>query len=171
MDNLRQHLVYAVRTLLRAPGFALVTILTLALGIGANTAIFSIVNGVILRPLGYSRPEQLMFVTTRFPNMGFDQFWVSPPEYFEFREMTQAFAVTGAFTTSQTNLATLDRPRRVETALVNGELLEALATPPLKGRWFRRDETIANGPSLVMLSEKIWRSAFAGREDIVGETV
>ena len=78
-DNLRQDLRLAVRSLLRAPAFAAVTILTLALGIGANTAIFSIVNGVILRPLGYPKPEQLMYLTTQFPAFGFDQFWVSPP--------------------------------------------------------------------------------------------
>ncbi len=80
-DNLRQDVRLAIRSLLRAPAFAVVTILTLALGIGANTAIFSIVNGVILRPLGYQKPEQLMYLTTKFPALGFDQFWVSPPEY------------------------------------------------------------------------------------------
>lgn len=78
-DNLRQDLRLAGRSLLRAPAFAAVTILTLALGIGANTAIFSVVNGVILRPLGYPKPEQLMYLTTQFPALGFDQFWVSPP--------------------------------------------------------------------------------------------
>ena len=71
-DNLRQDLRHAVRSLLRAPAFTVVTILTLALGIGANTAIFSIVNGVILRPLGYPKPEQLMYLTTQFPALGFD---------------------------------------------------------------------------------------------------
>ena len=93
LDNLRQDIRLAIRGLLRAPAFAAVTILTLALGIGANTAIFSIVNGVILRPLGYPKPEQLMYLTTQFPAFGFDRFWVSPPEYFEFREMNQSFAV------------------------------------------------------------------------------
>ena len=83
LDTLRQDLRLAIRSLLRVPAFTAVTILTLALGIGANTAIFSIVNGVILRPLGYPKPEQLMHLTTRFPAFGFDQFWVSPPEYFE----------------------------------------------------------------------------------------
>lgn len=171
MPSLLQDLRYALRNLQRAPGFAIVTVLTLALGIGANTAIFSLVNGVILRPLGYPTPGQLMFLTTRFPNMGFDQFWVSPPEYLEFRDMNQSFAVVGAFSTTETNLAAIDRPRRVQTAQVNGELLEALGTPPLAGRWFRRDETIVNGPPIVILSDEIWRSAFAGRADIVGQAV
>src|ERR687891_506141 len=95
-DQLRQDLRLAARSLLRSPGYAAVTILTLALGIGANTAIFSIVNGVILRPLGYPKPEQLMYLTTQSPAFGFDQFWVSPPEYFEFRELNQSFAAAGA---------------------------------------------------------------------------
>ena len=73
------------------------TVLTLALGIGANTAIFSLVNGVLLRPLGYPNPGQLMYLTTRFPNMGFEEFWVSPPEFFEFRELNRSFAEVGAF--------------------------------------------------------------------------
>ncbi len=171
LDTVRQDLRSAVRNLLRAPGFALVTILTLALGIGANTAIFSVVNAVILRPLGYPQPEQLMFLTSRFPNMGFEQFWVSPPEYFEMTEINQSFSVVGAFTTTEVNLAALDRPRRVVGAVVNGELFEALAVPPARGRWFRREETRANGPSLVVLSHEIWQSAFASRPDIVGQAV
>ena len=126
-DNLRQNLRLAVRSLLRAPAFAAVTILTLALGIGANTAIFSIVNGVILRPLGYPKPEQLMYLTTQFPAFGFDQFWVSPPEYFEIRELTQTFAAVGAYTTGEVNLTAGDRPLRIRSASVDDSLLAALA--------------------------------------------
>ena len=102
------------------------TILTLALGIGANTAIFSIVNGVILRPLGYPKPEQLMYLTTQFPAFGFEQFWVSPPEYFEFREINQSFSAVGAFTTGEVNLTAGDRPLRVRSASVKDDLLTAL---------------------------------------------
>ncbi|MBY0493036.1 MAG: ABC transporter permease [Cyanobacteria bacterium] len=112
-DNLRQDIRLAARGLLRAPPFAAITILTLALGIGANTAIFSIVNGVILRPLGYPKPEHLMYLTTQFPAFNFDQFRVSPPEYFEFRELNQSFAAVGAYTTGEVNLTAGDRPLRV----------------------------------------------------------
>ncbi len=117
-DNLRQDIRLAVRGLLRAPAFAAVTILTLALGIGANTAIFSIVNGVILRPLGYPKPEQLMYLTTQIRGVQeFDQFWVSPPEYFEFRELNQSFSAVGAYTTGEVNLTAGDRPLRVRSAV------------------------------------------------------
>ena len=122
-DNLRQDLRLAVGSLLRAPAFAAVTILTLALGIGANTAIFSIVNGVILRLLGYPKPEQLMYLTTQFAAQGFDQFWVSPPEYFEFREINQSFAAVGAYSTGEINLNAGDRPMRVRSASVDDTLM------------------------------------------------
>src|SRR4030095_16957026 len=125
-DNLRQDIRLAVRGLLRAPAVAAVTILTLALGIGANTAIFSIVNGVVLRPLGYPKPAQLMYLTTRFPAFGFEQFWVSPPEYLESRALTRSVSAVGAFTTGEVNLTAGDRPLLVRSASVNDDLLRAL---------------------------------------------
>jgi hypothetical protein len=142
LDVLRQDLRLAFRSLLRAPAFAIVIILTLALGIGANTAIFSIVNGVILRPLGYPQPEQLMYLTTQFPAFGFDQFWVSPPEYFEFREMNQSFSAVGAYTTGEVNLTAGDRPLRVRSAAVDDRLLAALGLQPLAGRLFALDAAV-----------------------------
>ena len=90
MDAFLRDVRHAIRNLLRTPGFALVTILTLALGIGANTAIFSVVNAVILRPLGYPQPDQLVYISSQFPQMGFDQFWVSPPEFLELQERAHA---------------------------------------------------------------------------------
>jgi predicted permease len=170
-DSLLQDLKSALRNLRRSPGFALLTILTLAVGIGANTAIFSVLNAVILRPSAYPRPDQLMFVSSRFPMMGFDQFWVSPPEYFELSEINQSFSSVGAFRTGEANVFAGDRPRRVNTGMVNGELLETLSVPPRAGRWFLREETRANGPRLVILASELWQSAFAARPDIVGTTI
>jgi predicted permease len=182
-DNLRQDLRQAARSLLRTPVFTLVTILTLALGIGANTAIFSIVNGVILRPLGYPNPDQLMYLTTRFPAFGFDQFWVSPPEYFEFREINRSFSAVGAYTTGEVNLTAGDRPLRVRSASVNDDLLTALGVRPFRGRLFAKGETDLAGPPpspgsppvplppFTILSYELWQSAFGGEERIVGQTV
>ena len=182
MDHLLQDLRHAVRALLRTPGFTLVTVVTLALGIGANTAIFSIVNGVVLQPLGYPKPEQLMFLTSRFPAQGFDQFWVSPPEFFEFRELNQSFAEVGAFTTGEVNLMAADRPRRVRSAAVTDELMRALQVPPASGRLFAKGETDVTSqpgppgtppptpPQVVILSHELWQSAFGGRE-VLGQTV
>jgi putative ABC transport system permease protein len=170
MSNLIQDVRQAARNLLRTPGFTAITILTVALGIGANTAIFSVVNGVILRPLPYPEPERLMFVTSRFPSMGFDQFWVSPPEYMEYQEWTKAFSSLGAFTTGEVNLSANERPRRVRTGIVDAQLLKTLGIPAASGRHFTATETRNGGPDVAILSHEIWQSAFGGRE-IVGQTV
>jgi predicted permease len=181
-DNLRQDLRHAVRRLRRAPAFTSITILTLALGIGANTAIFSIVNGVILRPLRYPNPGQLMYLTTRFPAFGFDQFWVSPPEYLEFREISRSFSAVGAYTTGEVNLTAGDRPLRVRSAQVNDDLLRALGVPAAAGRLFRTGETDVSGPppapgqpplipaQIAILSHELWQSAFGG-QPVVGQLV
>jgi putative ABC transport system permease protein len=182
VENIRQDLRHSVRSLRRAPAFAVITILTLALGIGANTAIFSIVNSVILRPLGYPNPDQLMYLTTQFTAFGFDQFWVSPPEYLEFREINQSFSAVGAFTTGEVNLTAGDRPLRVRSASVNDDLLRALAVPPAAGRLFGKGETDVSGPppapgqpplippQIAILSHDLWQSAFGG-QPMVGELV
>jgi putative ABC transport system permease protein len=182
MDNFRQDLRVAARSLLRAPGFTAIALITLALGIGANTAIFSIVSGVILRPLAYPKPEQLMYLTTQFPSLGFDQFWVSPPEYMEFREFNQSFSAVGAFRTAESNLTAGDRPLRVRTALVDENLFAALGVPAAQGRLFAKGEAEVTGPPpvpgqpapptqpIVVLSHELWQTAFGGRP-IVGQSI
>ena len=158
LDELVNDVRYALRTLRKSPGFTTVAVLTLALGIGANTAIFSVVNAVILQPLGYPQPEQLHFLTTRFGRGESGQSNLSPAEYWELTEINHSFSVVGAFVIGEMNLAARDRPRRVTRATVNAELLEALAVQPEHGRWFRREETRAGGPALVMLSYDLWRT-------------
>ena len=181
-DNLRQDIRLAVRGLLRAPAFAAVTILTLALGIGANTAIFSIVNGVILRPLGYPKPEQLMYLTTQFPAFGFDQFWVSPPEYFEFRELNQSFASVGAYTTGEVNLTAGDRPLRVRSASVDDELVDrarrsAARRPAVRARARPTSSRRRTRPvrcrcrRSASCRTSCGRSAFGGQNNIIGQMV
>jgi putative ABC transport system permease protein len=180
-DNVKQDLRLAVRSLLRAPAFTIVTILTLALGIGANTAIFSIVNGVILRPLPYPHADQLMYLTTQFPAFGFDQFWVSPPEYFEFRELNQSFSAVGAYTTGEVNLTAGDRPLRVRSASVDDSLFTALGIQPLAGRLFSKGEADVMPPPnptgpvplppICVLSYELWQSAFGGSTNVVGQMV
>jgi putative ABC transport system permease protein len=171
LDELVQDVRHALRTLRKSPGFTTVAVLTLALGIGANTAIFSIVNAVILQPLGYPEPEQLQFLTTRFGRGESGQSNLSPAEYWELTEINHSFSVVGAFVIGEVNLAARDRPRRVTRATVNAELLEALAVQPEHGRWFRREETRAGGPALVMLSYDLWQTGFGAREDMVGRTI
>jgi predicted permease len=177
LDALAQDVTYAIRSLRRAPGFTVVALLTLALGIGANSAIFSIVNGVILRPLPYPTPGQLMHLTTQFPAS--PQFGVSPPEYFEFREINQSFSAVGAYRTGEVDLTGSDPPRRIRSAHVDEHLLAALGLEAAHGRLFASGETDATAPpgplpvpppALVILSHELWQSAFGGRP-IVGQVV
>jgi predicted permease len=168
MDRLKQDLIYAFRNLRKSPGYAAVTILTLALGIGANTAIFSVVNGVILQPLGYPQPERLVFITSQFPTLGFDQFWVSPPEFIEFRDRNQAFQHVGAYASGAVNLGTQEQPQRVNSAVITAELMPTLAVQPIRGRMFTREDTLPGAEDVAVLSAEIWQSSFNSDESILG---
>jgi len=168
---MRQDLVSAFRHLTKNPGYALVTVLTLALGIGANTAIFSVVNGVVLKPLPYPNPSRLVFITSQFPGLGFDQFWVSAPEFIEFRERNQAFEEVGAYRAGAVNLGTADQPRRVASAVITSELMPVLGVAPLRGRQFTRADTLPGAEDVGALSSEIWRSAFGGDESVVGRVI
>jgi putative ABC transport system permease protein len=188
LDALARDLRYGVRTLRRSRLFTAVALVTLTLGIGANTAIFSIVNGVILQPLGYDAPEQLMRLTAHYPiGQGYR---LSAPEYLEFREMNRSFAAVGAFAIGDgvagggsggwagaVNLMAGDRPLRARCTLVDEHLLAALGVQPAQGRLFAADETDAmssrpgvGGPPVAILSHELWQSALGGRP-IVGQTV
>ena len=162
---------YAARSLARTPAFSIITILTLALGIGANTAIFSVVSAVLLKPLPYSKPEQLVYVSTQFKRLGFDQFWVSPPEFFELQERAQSFSSIGAFSSAQINLTAPDRPRRVNFVRVSDGLLQTLGTHAEFGRWFESAETRPNGPDVVVLTHELWRSAFGANPNTLGQVI
>jgi predicted permease len=178
VDRLSQDVRHAVRSLAASKAFTAVSILTLALGIGANAAIFSILNGVILRPLGYPKPDQLMFFSTRAPSLGLDSFWVSPVEYFEFRELNRSFANVGAFHVGEVNVFDGDQPHRVRSAAVDEHLLATLGIPAAQGRLFTTGETTSTIPAVAMgqpppgtaavaiLSHELWQSAFGGRPPV-----
>jgi putative ABC transport system permease protein len=180
LDDLTRDAQYGVRMLRRTPVFTVVALLTLALGIGANTAIFSIVNGVILRPLDYPKPQQLMYLTTDFPALGSTGNALSVQEYLEFREITQSFAtvgayrtIGGAYTTGEVNLMTGDRPLRVRSISVDAHLLNTLGVQPAQGRFFSQEETDRVGglaPPLAILSSELWQTAFAG-QPLIGATL
>ena len=166
----------ALRSLRRTPAFTAVALLTLALGIGANTAIFSIVNGVLLHPLNYPRPAQLMYLTTN----GSPQFPVGVAEYLEFQQFNRSFAEVGAFRTGEANLMAGERALRVRSAIVDSHLLNALGVQPAQGRLFTREDSLVSAPALpgggaitapvALISDELWRSAY-GAQPIVGHSV
>ncbi len=133
VEDLAKDLRYTIRSLAKSPGFAGTVVATLALGIGANAAIFTLVHGVLLRPLNYPKPDQLMYLTAESPAIGSAQNALSAPEYTEFRQMNRSFAAVGAYstggtvyTTGEVNLTAGDQPLRVHSISVDAHLLQAL---------------------------------------------
>ncbi len=170
LRDVMQDLKYAVRSLMRVPGFAIACIVTLALGIGANTAIFSVINGVILRPLPYPAPHELIYVTSRFPTMGLDHFPVDAGEYLDFAERNRSFSAVGAYQVGAVNLGADDSPIRVVAANASASLFGALDVPAFRGRTFTDQETLPNQAAVVILSREEWESAFGGRP-ILGKQI
>ena len=171
MQTLKTDLLYALRTLAKSPAYAAVTILTLALGIGANTAIFSVVNGVMLKPLGYPHPDRLMFISSTFPALGFDRFWVSVPEWAEFKERNRSFQDVGAYREGSVNLGTPERPRRVNSALVTPQLLDVLGIAPIRGRLFNEADSLPGAEDVGIISDSTWRNDFRRDETVLGRVL
>ena len=173
VEDLVQDVRYTIRSLANSPGFTAVVVATLALGIGANVAIFTMVHGALLRPLDYPKPDQLMDLTAEAPATGDTLSALSVPEYLEFRQMNRSFAEVGAYstggaayTTGEVNFTAGDRPLRVRSVSVDAHLLQALAIPPEQGRFFNEAETAhwsgTLPPPIAMLSHELWQTAFGG---------
>ncbi len=165
---------HAVRGFARQPGFTVVVVITLALGIGANTAIFSVVNGVLLRPLPYDDPDQLINVWGRFvPISGFDfpTFPLSPPEWVDYRAQSTAMDDVAAFFPSAATLTGSDgEPERVTTAPVSYNLFDILRAQPSLGRTFTAEEDRVDA-KVVLLEYGYWQSRFGGDRDLIGDTI
>jgi predicted permease len=171
MDGWGKEVRHALRGLLRRPGFALVAVLTLGLGIGANTSVFSIVNGVLLRPLPYPEPEELVMVTSAFPGLNFAKFWVSPPEYLELQERAKSFRALGAFRQGQANVGGGSQPERVTSAIASASLFEALNVTPARGRFYNAQEDLPGADPVVVISHELWQRAFGEDPSLVGRTI
>jgi putative ABC transport system permease protein len=160
----------AVRSLARVPVFSLAAVLTLALGIGANTAIFSVINGVVLRPLPFPKPQQLVYITSQFPKTNLDHFPLDGAEFIELRERTHAFKDVGAYAVGAVNVGADESPRRVTSAVASASLFSTMGVPPVAGRTFHQEETMPNGPAVVVISRDLWQTAFDGRS-LVGTQI
>ena len=172
MQSLRQDLRYGLRMLLHKPGFAAVAVITLALGIGANTAIFSVVNAVLLRPLPFREPGKLVRIYTEFPTMDLKKFWMSPPEFLDIHNEADSWESIGAWTTTGRNVATsTDEPVRVTAAIITRGLIDALGVQPAMGRNFTPEEDRNGGPASALISDALWRRAFGKQADIVGKQI
>ena len=166
-----QDVRHGVRLLRRSPAFATIAVITIGLGIGANSAIFSVINAVVRKPLAYPDAGRLMFITSQFPTLGFQKFWVSPPEYFDFAERTRAFAAVAAFRTGALNLSDGDRPERVNAAFVTANMFDVLGVRARHGQVFTAQQDIPNGDPVVVLSHELWQRTFGGDPAVVGRRV
>ena len=140
MTTILQDLRYAVRMLLKNPGFTVVAVLTLALGIGANTAIFSVVNGLLLHPYGIAHPERLLAVRVRYEKLNLKNIAISAPDFTFVRDNKQTFAASAIQTESDFNYATGSWPLRLRGARVSSQWFDVFETKPLLGRVFTPEE-------------------------------
>jgi len=166
-----QDLRFALRQLLKNPGFTAVAVFTLALGIGACMAIFSVINAVMLRPLAYSQPDRLVRLYTEFPNFpngGLRRFLFSVPEYLEFRDEAKSWESLDAWITFGVNVGGGAQPFRVTASAVTGRLFRSLGATPLLGRVIVPEDDVPGGPQVVVLSHGLWQRGFAGDHDILG---
>ena len=146
MQTFLQDLKYALRMLKKNPAFTAVAILTLAVGIGANSAIFSVVNSVLLRPLPYRQPGQLVRVYSEFPTMQLQKFWLSPPELLDIQREAKSWEAIGAWAPGGQNVGTESEPLRVTSAAITRSLIDVLGVQPERGRNFTEEEDRNGGP-------------------------
>jgi putative ABC transport system permease protein len=172
MSALLQDLKYAVRMLLKSPSFTVIAVLTLALGIGANTAIFSLVNAVLLRPLPYPDPQKVVSVGLQYPN-GEISDDVESSQYVFWRDHSQSLDSVAAFFGSMGgfNMVGNSGPIHVRGAKVSRQFFSALGMQPILGRGFEPDEDVPGGPAVTVISYGLWRSAFGGDPNVVGRSI
>ncbi|HWQ35498.1 MAG TPA: ABC transporter permease [Blastocatellia bacterium] len=176
MERLWQDLRYGARMLGRQPGFAAVAILTLALGIGANTAIFSIISGILLRPLPYAEPDRLVMLwERRLPDAtshGFEQEFVTPPDFIDWQAQQQSFSHLAFWTgKSELNLVNADGSEKIRGSYVTSSLFQALGVQPFRGRVLQPEEDRKEGPRTAVISYEFWQRRFGGAENALGQTL
>ena len=171
LNELAQDLRFSWRQVRRNPGFAAAAVLTLTVGIGANSAVFSVVNGVLLEPLPYRSPNRRVTVHTAFPTMGFEEFWLSPPEYFELREWNESFEELGAYRVGAASVETLDRPLRVTSSVATWTFFTTLGVQAEHGRTFLEEDDRIGAEPTVILSHGLWERGFGSDPAVVGSTV
>src|SRR5262249_38320229 len=168
-EILRQDLRYTARTLRRAPVFALTAIIVTGLGIGANSAAFSITDRVLLRPLPFPNSNRLVQLWQRSP--AYQHFELSPPNFFDLRRLSTLFLVIGAYSTFSWKLFGQGDPQRLQGTAVTPEFFRTLDVRPLIGRAFNDEDARERAPRTVILSYELWQTMFGGRLDVVTNTI
>lgn len=166
-----QEFRYVVRSLSRAPGFTLIVVLTLALGIGANASVFSVVNALMLQPVAYPNAERLVVAWEISPGSGESYMYLSPPNLQDWRDRVRSLEALAAFAAADQFVTLPEETLRVRGALVSWNLGRTLGVQPRLGRDFRPEDDVAGAPPVALISEELWRERFGAREDVVGSPI
>jgi putative ABC transport system permease protein len=171
MSSIFKDVRFALRGLLKHPGFALIAVITLALGIGANSAIFSVVNAVLLRPLPFKDPDRLMVVWERRANSGRANLPLSGHEYAAFKERSKSFEALTIFQPNGFNLTGRGDPLMVDASEVSTDYFSVLGIPPVLGRTFAQGEDQSGGAKVVILGHKLWTQRFGSDPNVINQTI
>jgi len=171
MSSLLQDLKFALRTLAKSPAFTFVAILTLALGIGANTAIFSVVNAVLLRPLPFKNPSRLVWSWGNCPLCGHGA--VAPGDFLDYRAQNHSFDHYGAMAVGDSlfNLTGNDKPIQIKGSMITSGFFDALGIQPRYGRVFNESDEKTSDPESVILSHHLWQDRFGGDPQVIGKSI
>src|SRR5215470_12881548 len=159
---------FAFRQLVKQPAFTAIAVLTIALAIGATTAVLSLVNGLLVRPLPYRAPQQLVLLLQHFKSYNLDRTPVSPPEFKDYETRARSFEKLGAFGFTNFNLAADDRPERIAGAAVTAGVFPLLGVSPIKGRFFQPEECTIGREDVVIISARLWQRRFNSDPQIIG---
>ena len=162
---------FAFRNLAKSPGFTIIAIATLALAIGANGAVFSLINALLIRPLPYQEPSRIALIWEQFATQGLERIPCSPPEYLDLEKQFQSGTGLAAFNYQAFNLGGGDVPERVSGAVVTSSLFPLLGVEPIKGRTFAREEQGEGHDDVIVISERLWKRRFNADSMLVGKTL
>lgn len=171
MNSLTSQLKQVLRRLWRAPFFTIVTLITLAAGVGANIAVFSVVEGVLLKPLPYPHAETLVGVWHTAPGLNMDEINMAPSNYFIYREQNRVFQDIGLYQGDSVAVTKQGNPEQVQALDVTDGVLPILGVTPMLGRWFNRADVAPNAADTVMLDYGYWQRRFGSDRAIVGRTI
>src|SRR6185369_5999331 len=172
MSSVFNDLRFGLRMMVRSPVFTLIAVVTLALGIGANTAIFSVVDAVLLRPLPYPQADRLVFLWSTMNSQGVPQSGSALPDYQGWRDQNKVFDGLGGFYYGDFNLATENEaPERIQGAYVTANLFQVLQVSPALGRLFTNEEEQFGSHRVVLLSDKLYQRRFGSTQNVVGREI
>jgi predicted permease len=168
MEAFGSQLKQVLRRLGRAPMFTVITLVTLAAGVGGNTIVFTVLEGVLLKPLPYPKPQELVGVWQTAPGVNIKDLQAAPSTYFIYREQGQAFQDIGLYTGDSVSVTGVAEPEQVRALMVTDGTLPLLGIPPILGRWFSHEDDLPGTPETVMLTYGYWRQRFGGADSVIG---